>query len=113
MVDDYEEWATAVSIAIVRACPRAKVRIVGTYTDAVRELERGETDMVVADLMLRGVGTGRDVARSAAVRGLPVILTTSHVRGSVDVPPGVRYVHKDRLLDALPDFLRLGPRVAV
>lgn len=110
VVEDYEEWAVAVSIAICRLHPGAKVRVVGTAAEAARELARGETDLVVADLMLRGVGTGADVARSAAARGLPCILTTSHARGNVPVPAGVRYVHKDGLMEALPGFLLQGPR---
>lgn len=110
IVEDYEDWADAVSHAVRRSAPGAAVTVVGTYSEAARAMAGERWDLVVADLILRGAGTGLDVVRSALARGIPTVLTTSHVRRGLDVPAGARYVHKDALIGELPGLLTAGPR---
>ena len=53
--------------------------------------------MIFADIRLRGVMDGIDLAREVKMRWplLPVVLTSGHPRECVgDLPPGVRYVPK-------------------
>ena len=44
--------------------------------DAVRVIEDGGADLVLADVSLQGGGSGIDVARAAHARGVPVLLVT-------------------------------------
>lgn len=110
IVEDYDDWADAVMHGVRRARRDAEVTRVATYAEASRALAGERFDLVIADLILRGVGTGLDVVRSALARGIPTVLTTSHVRRGLDVPVGARYVHKDALVAALPGLLGAGPR---
>jgi CheY-like chemotaxis protein len=64
-----------------------------------------EVAMIFADVRLRGVMDGIDLAREVKMRwpDLPVILTSGHPRERVgELPPGVAYMPKPwRLLEAL------------
>ena len=55
-----------------------------------------EVAMIFADVRLRGVMNGIDLAREVKMRWplLPVILTSGHPRERGDVPPGVRFMPK-------------------
>src|SRR5262245_25061033 len=56
-----------------------------------------EVAMIFADVRLRGVMDGMDLAREVKMRGrlLPVILTSGHPRERVgELPPGVAYMPK-------------------
>jgi DNA-binding NtrC family response regulator len=58
---------------------------------------RGEVAMIFADIRLRGVMDGVDLAREVKMRWplLPVILTSGHPREHVgELPPGVAYIPK-------------------
>jgi DNA-binding NtrC family response regulator len=66
-------------------------------------LHRSE-DLVFADVRLRGVMEGIDLARKVKMRWplLPVILTSGHPREGVgELPPGVAYMRKPWQLNVL------------
>lgn len=46
------------------------------YDHAVRVIEEDAVDLIIADVALHGKRNGIDVARHAAVRGLPVLFVT-------------------------------------
>lgn len=59
---------------------QAGFRIAATVDDhdhAVRVMDEGGVDLVIADVTLHGEKTGIDVARHAAARGLPVLFVTA------------------------------------
>lgn len=58
---------------------QAGYRVVATVDDhdhAVRVIDEGGVDLVIADVALHGEKTGIDVARHAAALGLPVLFVT-------------------------------------
>jgi DNA-binding response OmpR family regulator len=61
------------------ALVQAGYRIAATVDDhdhAVRAIDEGGVDLVIADVALHGAKTGIDVARHAAAQGLPVLFVT-------------------------------------
>lgn len=61
------------------ALANAGYRVAATVDDhdhAVRVIDAGGIDLVIADVALHGDRTGVDVARHAAARGLPVLFVT-------------------------------------
>ncbi|MEC3911509.1 response regulator [Sphingobium sp. CR2-8] len=63
------------------ALVQAGYRIAATVDDhahAVRVMDYGGVDLVIADVALHGDKTGIDVARHAASCGLPVLFVTGH-----------------------------------
>ncbi|MFB0875164.1 MULTISPECIES: response regulator [unclassified Sphingobium] len=61
------------------ALEQAGYRIAATVNDydhAVRVMDEGGVDLVIADVGLHGERNGIDVARHAAARGLPVLFVT-------------------------------------
>lgn len=61
------------------ALAQAGYRIAATVDDhdhAVRVMDDGGVDLVIADVTLRGEKTGIDVARHAASQGLPLLFVT-------------------------------------
>jgi CheY-like chemotaxis protein len=63
---------------------------------AVLPIGGREVAMIFADVRLRGVMDGIDLAREVKMRWplLPVILTSEHPRERVGLPPGVAYMPK-------------------
>jgi DNA-binding response OmpR family regulator len=54
------------------------VATVDNFADAARAIEEEEIDLVLTDLSLAGEGDGRDVARAAGAKGVPVLFVTGH-----------------------------------
>lgn len=102
VVEDYEEWADVVSRGIRRARPGTRVTVCATAAEALHALADGGYDAAIVDVVLRGTGTGLDVAREAVRRGVPTTLTSSHTDARV---PGASWMHKDGLIAALPSLL--------
>ncbi|BAV63791.1 response regulator [Sphingobium cloacae] len=64
-----------------RALSHAGYRIASTvddYGQAIRVMDEGDVDLVIADVSLHGTRNGIDVARYARERGLPVLFVTGH-----------------------------------
>lgn len=62
------------------ALAQAGYRVVNTvdrYEHAVKAMEEETVDLVIADIRLRGVQTGVDVARLASERAIPVLFSTA------------------------------------
>lgn len=61
------------------ALSQAGYRVAATvddYDHAVRVMNEGDVDLIVADVALHGERSGIDVARDARERGLPVLFVT-------------------------------------
>ena len=54
------------------------VATVDSFADAAAVIRRDPLDLVLTDLSLAGEGTGIDVARAAAARGIPVLFVTGN-----------------------------------
>lgn len=54
------------------------VATVDCLADAVRVLAEQEIHLILSDIRLNGEGDGMDVARAAAVKGVPVLFVTGH-----------------------------------
>ncbi|MGC4252462.1 MAG: response regulator [Sphingobium sp.] len=64
-----------------RALSHAGYRIaatVGDHDHAIRVMDEGDVDLVIADVTLHGTGSGIDVARHAREKGLPVLFVTGN-----------------------------------
>lgn len=57
------------------------VATVDSFEAAKAVINAEAIDLVMTDIMLRGDGDGRDIARAAAAKGIPVLLVT----GQIDV----------------------------
>ena len=53
------------------------VATVDTLEDAARAIEEQEVDLVLSDITRSGEGTGMDVARAAAAKGVPVLFVSA------------------------------------
>ncbi len=54
------------------------VATVDSFADAAAVINSDELDLILTDLSLAGEGTGIDVARAAAERGIPVLFVTGN-----------------------------------
>ena len=102
MVEDYEEWAGMLAMRVRRHIPDAEVTICGTAQEALASMRAAPPDLAIVDVVLRGIGTGLDVAQDAVRRGVRTVLTSSHTDARV---PGAEWHHKDGLVAALPSML--------
>lgn len=55
------------------------VATVDSVETALAVIEAEPLDLVMTDILLRGDGDGRDIARAAAKKGIPVLLVTGHL----------------------------------
>ena len=56
----------------------AVIATVASYADAAGVIEREALDLILTDISLAGEGSGVDVARAAAARGIPVLFVTGN-----------------------------------
>lgn len=54
------------------------IATVDTLADAARVIESEELDLVLTDIRLSGEGDGKDVARAAAAKNVPVLFVTGN-----------------------------------
>lgn len=54
------------------------VATVDNLADAARAIEEKKLDLILSDIALRGEGDGIDVARAAAVKGVPVLFVSGN-----------------------------------
>src|SRR6218665_135078 len=54
------------------------VATVDSYADAAEVMAREALDLILSDISLAGEGSGADVARAAAARGIPVLFVTGN-----------------------------------
>jgi CheY-like chemotaxis protein len=56
----------------------AVIATVDSYADAAGVIESETLDLILTDISLAGEGSGVDVARAAAARGIPVLFVTGN-----------------------------------
>ena len=61
------------------------VATVDNYVDAAEVMARENLDLILTDISLAGEGDGLDVARAAAVLGIPVLFVTGNCTADAQV----------------------------
>jgi DNA-binding response OmpR family regulator len=75
VVEDDDDFLAALRWRLRRTAPTAEVIQLTTPEEALTRIVAGEApDVLISDLMFRGVASGEDVVLAARSRGIPTLL---------------------------------------